>query len=415
MILELEHAGRMANQELESITQKLEAVEREAGTDLADLRGLTDTTSGGSTARVSLDAVKTELRQAENQHKQLLSDLKMLSAGLNDPEMMLSAPSTIINAHPGLKKLREGLADAQLQVSQLKGRFTGGHPLVINAQTAESEIRNQVSRELRLAVNSVNADIENSTARIDLLNSQKDLLEERLERLARVRANYGNLVNEVRTRTSIVQEAERELAEARADRDAAMSTTLITRIDQPVIGDRPVGPGKTTIVGAATVAGLMFGLGIVFLLTPLDGGSSSSRRQGDYGQAIGRRLTDRLPWLGEQARGSGGWGRRASDQDRRGGSNNRRSADRNRRSSDAALQSGTAMTPAEIAALPPGTALPAATTAALRRRSSDANTERRSGTIADRRTQTREPNPSDPPFPVLNPTEQVPVITPTRR
>jgi hypothetical protein len=69
-----------------------------------------------------------------------------------------------------------------------------------------------------------------------------------------------------------------ELTETLASRDAAQASSLITRLDSPVLGEKPVGPGRTTIVGGATVGGLMFGLGIVFLLAPMDVRVAGGRR-----------------------------------------------------------------------------------------------------------------------------------------
>ncbi len=68
------------------------------------------------------------------------------------------------------------------------------------------------------------------------------------------------------------------MADTRAARDAALTTSLLTRIDDPVLGERPVGPGRTTILAAMTIAGFVFRLGVVFLLTPLDGSTPDSGR-----------------------------------------------------------------------------------------------------------------------------------------
>ncbi len=130
---------------------------------------------------------------------------------------------------------------------------------------------------------------------IEKLRHQQASLESRLDRLANIRAEYGNLVNEVRARTQILQDAERQLSEAQAARDAAVSCSLITRIDNPQVGEAPEGPGRSTILAGTTVAGLVFGLGVVFLLTPLDGGAGYGRRRNDFSNPLGRRAADQFP------------------------------------------------------------------------------------------------------------------------
>lgn len=322
VITELARAGSLASEELRKATEQLQIVERDAGADLSDLRGLSEASGNGNTSRQLLDTVKTELRQLENQHNLLLTDYALLRDTQIDPERLLSAPASILNAHPGLKKLREGLADAQLASSQLRGRFTSTHPLVSVAQTSETEIKIRLQIELALALATAGKDVENSQARLDNLKRQQRQLEERLERLARIRADHEKLNQEVRARTAILQDAERELADARAARDAALTSSLLTRLDEPVLGERPIGPGRTTILGAMTLAGLCFGLGIVFLLTPLDGELASNDR---WNERLGRRLSDRFPWLADQPAGTTTPLRRRNDP--RGNKQRRRQAD----------------------------------------------------------------------------------------
>ena len=313
VINELVRASNMATDELKKAADQLQIVEREAGADLADLRGLSEANGSGSAARNQLETVKTELRQVETLHASLQSDLALLKDTQADPDRILSAPASILSAHPGLKKLREGLADAQLNTSQLRGRFTSSHPMVYVATSAESEIKQQLQSELAQATSNSAREVAVSQARLDKLKRQQQQLEERLERLARIRTEHEQLNQEVRSRTKILQDAERQLADTRAARDAALTTSLLTRIDDPVLGERPVGPGRSTILAAMTMAGLCFGLGIVFLLTPLDGSTPDSGR---WNEQLGRRLSDRFPWLSDQSP-NGAPRRRRNDVERR--------------------------------------------------------------------------------------------------
>lgn len=297
VITELLHARDTAKKQLIQATEQLQLIERDAGADLSDLRGMTESNSGGNTNLQHLDLLKTEIRQAEHQQHQLLTDLNLLRETLQDPTQLSMAPSSLLQSQPGLKRLREGLADAQLAVSQLQGRYQDSHPVVLAAENSKTEIAAQLQQELLASLQAVERDVDIGQKRIDLLKNQQQQSEARLERLARVRADYGNLVSEVHTRSTILQDAERELAEAQASCDAALSTSLLTRLDEPVLGERPIGPSRSTILGGTTFAGLFFGLGIVFLLTPIDSGLNFGRRASDLQRDFGRRLSDRFPWL----------------------------------------------------------------------------------------------------------------------
>ena len=290
VLSELTLARDSAKVELAKSTAKLHEIENAAGSDLSDLRGMTDTVAGAATSRAELDQTKTELRQAELNRQSLLADRDMLIRATKDPSSFIVAPGTVLSSQPGLKRLREGLVDAQLAGSQLTGKFTESHPSVIASQSSQSSIVTRFLQELKASIAGVESDLALVEGRIDRLESQKIALQERLAKLADSRAPYANLLAEVKSKITILEAAEKELAEVQAARDSSVSTSLLTRLDAPTVSDRPTGPGKTTITGLCTIAGFVFGLGIVFAITPLDAGPTFGRRSVD--RARGRRDAD---------------------------------------------------------------------------------------------------------------------------
>ena len=301
VLAELQTAHLAAREQLQKVTEHLTQMETTAGADLSDLRGMTDANSGGSGTRQVLDTIKSELRQADLQLQQIKTDLQMAIQSHQNPDQLLLTPSSLVNSQTGLKTLRDGLANATITTSQMQGRYTTSHPLVVASQQAEANLREQLRTELGLSIQTLSKDRDIALERVAKLNAQGSLLEERLEKIARIRAEYSNVASEVRSRNLQLQEAERELVQARASRDAALTSSLITRLDKPQLGEKPIGPGRTTILAGATVSGLFFGLGIVFLLTPLDGGGGFGRRRFDYSGLAGRRASDRDALAGSQA------------------------------------------------------------------------------------------------------------------
>ncbi len=140
-----------------------------------------------------------------------------------------------------------------------------------------------------MALRGVDADLKISSSLVKSLEQQSAAAERRLDRLASLRAGYGNLVEEVHHREELVKKAQKDLADARASVGAAKSSSLITLVDEPHVGSRPEGPGRTAIVLSGIVGGLAIGFGLVFLTLPTN-------------ESWGRRLSDRL-----------GFGRRAAD------------------------------------------------------------------------------------------------------
>ncbi len=290
VLSELTLARDSAKIELTNSTAKLHDIESAAGSDLSDLRGMTDSIAGGATARAEFDQSKNELRQAEINLQSLLADREMLIRATMDPTSFIVAPGTVLTSQPGLKRLREGLVDAQLAGSQLTGKFTESHPSVIASQSSQNSIVTRFLEELKASIGGVESDIALVEGRIKRLELQKNTLQDRLAKLADSRAPYANLLSEVKSKVAILEAAERELAEVQAARDSSVSTSLLTRLDAPMVSDRPIGPGKTTITGLCTIAGLIFGLGIVFVITPIDSGPSFGRRNQD--RVLGRRDAD---------------------------------------------------------------------------------------------------------------------------
>ncbi len=293
VLAELRTAKETAQAQLMRATERLTEMETQAGADLSDLRGMTDSNSGGSSTRQVLDAIKSELRQAELQLQQIEVDLKLAIESHQNPDQLLLTPSSLVNSQAGLKTLRDGLANATITTSQMQGRYTSTHPLVVASVQAETNLREQLRDELRLSILTLKKDSEIASERLKKLNLQRSQLESRLEKIARIRADYANVVSEVKSRNQQLQESERELIQAQASRDAALTSSLITRLGEPQLGEKPIGPGRSTILAGATASGLLFGLGIVFLLAPLDGGASYGRRRFDYSGLAGRRATDR--------------------------------------------------------------------------------------------------------------------------
>lgn len=282
IVKELEHSLAIARSQRNEATERLKEIETEVGQDLSDLRGLTDSLSGGGTVKVQIDQWTNEKRQAEIQYRQLKEDISFLEHLQEDPSRVLVAPSTLLNAQPGLKKLCEGLVDSTIHESQLTGRFTSNHPSVKAARVARATIRQSLGEELRLAKSTLETELRVTEQRIALLDDQLTAGQQRISSLANVRADYANALAEVRNRTTIMEQIEREHAVAEANRLAAAQESLITRLDAPVAGDKPVGPGKKTLICLSIFAGFFSGIGLVLLLAPIDLGIRHGRRWSDH-------------------------------------------------------------------------------------------------------------------------------------
>ena len=83
-----------------------------------------------------------------------------------------------------------------------------------------------------------------------------------------MRAGYTNQVAEAKSRATLLERAEQNLAEARAARASAKAASLISRIDSPDAGIKPVGPDRIVIALCGVLGGVLAGFAVVFLTVP---------------------------------------------------------------------------------------------------------------------------------------------------
>jgi uncharacterized protein involved in exopolysaccharide biosynthesis len=268
MVDELEKAVHLASADLHEATKCLAQIETEVGSDLAELRLLCESNAGESALRRSATEIRNELRQAQAALKSNEELLSLLGEARATPGRLVALPQPLLESQPALRRLKDGLIDAQLSAAQLQGRMSDQHPLVIAARTSQAEIDRRLAEELDRAMANVQADLRMNRKRVAMLEAQLAGITGQLNRLAAIRAPYANQVAETRKRSELLERAVQRLADARASRATARAANLLTRLDAPDAGARPVGPGPVAIVLAGLAGGLAVGFGVVFLTVP---------------------------------------------------------------------------------------------------------------------------------------------------
>jgi len=268
MIGELANAVKLARIDLDEATKQLSVIENEVGPDLAELRILNEATNGDSTLRRTAGEITTELRAARAGCLTNRELLALLEQAQRDPGQLLAAPSQLLESQPALRRLKDGLVDAQIHTAQLKGRMSDAHPLVQAARESEKEIGRHLHHELGISIRGVKADLRLTGDRIHLLEERLAEVNGRLKRLAALRAPYANQLAEMAHRTQLLQQAEQQFSQARATQASASITSLISRIDPPDAGTKPLGPSRAMIAVFGVAGGLFVGLGVLLLTVP---------------------------------------------------------------------------------------------------------------------------------------------------
>lgn len=273
---EIEKRARVAKTDLDAATNRLQTLEADVGSDLGELRILSEPGSGEGTLRGQQNLIRNEIRQAEAQCDSLKQLRELLVTAQQNPTQFLATPSRLLESQPGLKRAKENVLDAQAECAKVAGQMSPNHPKVKECEAALIEMRQNLYRELNEAGRGIDADLQVSEGLVQSLNKQLLRVNQRLDQLANLRAQYVNLVTDVRRCNEMLEKTNKELTDARASHSSADSASLVNRVGAPIPGDRPIGPGRATIMLTGLGGGLAIGLGLVFLVMPMKPTGSST-------------------------------------------------------------------------------------------------------------------------------------------
>jgi polysaccharide biosynthesis transport protein len=268
LISELEKQVELATEAHQAENQRLKEFETNVGGDLGELRTLHSAMGGQSDLRQQLVELEKESRIVDARLHEAEDLLMVLHAAQDDPQQLVAMPGSLLKIQPTLQRLKNGLVDAQLQVSKLGGNRTAEHPQVKAATEAVEKIREELHRELAVVIEGLQVDIGLSNNRQEVLNLQIADMQSRLNRLAEFRAEYSSRVASVDNSRLVLNQVRKQLSEVQAKQVAALNAHLITAIDSPETGPYPVGLGRTMVVILGTFGGLVLGLAWLFLNVP---------------------------------------------------------------------------------------------------------------------------------------------------
>lgn len=266
MVAEVERSVSIAREQLHAQAEKLAAFESSVGADLIELRHLTNPSGGQSELGQKVLAIDAERRQYADRRRQNEALLTELQAAQSDPARLLATPDALLNSQPALRRLKNGLVDAQLVVARTAGTRTANHPLVVSARHAQEAVQRELVQELPTAIAGVQLELQVAERREAELAAQIETLRSRSASLASQRSQYAELVANVEGQTAVLEKSLKQLADAKAARGGANSASLLSPIDAVETGVHPVGPGRTTVTAAGGLAGLLLGGTLVFLL-----------------------------------------------------------------------------------------------------------------------------------------------------
>lgn len=266
MVAELAESVSLATASLGHEVDRLKTIEKTAGADLSELRHLVSSIGGTSQLQQKISTLESELRRNAKVNRASNQLLTVLQTIRNNPKELLITPKELLVSQPALRQLKQSLTTAQVQLSSLRSSRSAKHPNVISAQSAYNALQQSLRHELRAAEQSIALEIDLQEAQQNALQTEIASTHNRLSNLATHRADYAMVLATVAEHTRLTETAQKRFADGQAKQAAALTASLVNRIDAPEAGVKPLGLGRVKQTAAAGMGGLLFGLGMLFLV-----------------------------------------------------------------------------------------------------------------------------------------------------
>ena len=266
---EMAAASQMTQIRLDDVSGRVGQLETSVGADLGELRSLNDPASGEGQLRRSLSEIRTELRQASQKEEQVSQQIVLLKSATHDQNHLLAMPNELLTAQPSLKVLKQGVLAAKISQAQLAGKYSPVHPAFKSSGITINTLREHVEHELDASLSGLEKQQSIYRQNKEWLANEEQKLVGKLQHLAELRVNYGLLVDEQNETTKKLNEIRSALGSAQSMKKAAQSVSMFVRLEEPQVSNRPVGMSRRAIVLCGTFAGLLIGVGMLMLLTPV--------------------------------------------------------------------------------------------------------------------------------------------------
>ncbi len=268
MMREIEQALDLAYENHARAAGRLQRMEARVGADLGELRRLNEPMSGGGGLQSLQQEVQNELRSVRSSHAVVSDLIDHLESAAVEPSQLIATPRELLESQPALLQMKNRLFEAQVNVSNLGGRYSARHPLYQAARNAVDEIRSQINHELPNILSSLRSQQQLAEQRVRMLTNQSAEIRGTMDELADWRVEYSQLDSEMKQRDQELMDARREYSQAESIYRAASNVDFISKLDEAQAGLRPLGPSKKTLLLGAIIAGSLIGLGLVMMVTP---------------------------------------------------------------------------------------------------------------------------------------------------
>ena len=214
------------------------------------------------------------LQQAQGAYEMKVSEINDLEEIVTNAteakekgEEVQNVVSSIANKHV-IASLKSSLSVAETRLKGFLERYREDWPAVLQIRKEIQEFRNQIKREAEAALKAMNKDLEIARNQEKQALNRLNLAKERLHKLNEKRVDYNMLKREEEKDQAV---HDMLLARAKEMQLVAEETQEnIYFVDRAINPLYPVKPNKTLLLIVGIVGGIIFGVGLAFLVNLLD-------------------------------------------------------------------------------------------------------------------------------------------------
>ncbi|MGQ9563500.1 MAG: GumC family protein [Thermogutta sp.] len=264
---ELTLAEKNAMEGLQTLTKELQSIEAQLGLDGLTLRSYEEKLDETS-LRAAINDLEDKLAELDSQILTANELIRLLHQITVQTEKLCTIPSTLLENYPTLSHFQQSLREAEVKLIELRGQYGDDHPKMIAAQLALRDLAERLRDEIPTVIQTIENEQKVQLAQKQLLEERRQAEETRLAAILAMLPRYRELTTQVRSQWEAVRSTQQRLVIARAAAAAAESAELITPIEPPRTGNRPVGPEKITIAAGGLVFGAFLAFSLFLWLSP---------------------------------------------------------------------------------------------------------------------------------------------------
>ena len=247
---------------------ELEALDKLLGANVSVINSLNEAQAGESSLKKEISQINNERRPIELRLTVAKATLRALMAINDQPEKIITLPSSVLRELPALEQLKKELVTKQAKLSSTLGQKTEIHPDVAEARLDVEIMKQQILDSIEGEISGTRSTIETQESQLALLDSKVQKLNSQLVTLSSKRTEHLRLTAEVKLLTESASQAQSKLSQVQSLARTARSSGLITPVDEAQVGAYPDGISKKILAALGSIGGLTLGFGLVLLVAP---------------------------------------------------------------------------------------------------------------------------------------------------